>query len=96
MPLTPNQSNLAQESSPVFGAGRKLGEEAKALLWQWLQGDPECPSRELQAKLAQARPGVSVSLRHLNRVRAQWQLNRCKGRPRQSEGRGSTIPTTSG
>ena len=44
MSLTPSQSNLAQESSPVFGAGRKLGEQQKALLWQWLQSDPECPS----------------------------------------------------
>ncbi len=87
MSLTPSQPSFAQESSPVFSAGRKLGEQQKALLWQWLQGDPECPSRELQAKLAQAQPGVSVSLRHLNRLRAQWQLNRRKGRPRQTEGR---------
>ena len=80
MPLTARQPRLAEESSPAFYAGGKRGEKEKALLWQWLQDDPECASRELQAKLVQAQPAVSVSLRHLNWLRAQWQLNRSKGR----------------
>ncbi len=79
-----------------FYAGCKLGEKEKALLWQWLQDDPECASRELQAKLMQAQPAVSVSLRHLNWIWAQWQLNRSKGRPRQAEASPSTSVTTLG
>ena len=90
MPLTAREPSLGEESSPAFDAGRKLGEQEKALLWQWLQADPRCPSRELQAKLAQAQPAVSVSLRHLNRLRVQWQLNRGQGRPRHGEARAST------
>jgi hypothetical protein len=96
IPLTARQARLAEESSPAFYAGRKLGEKEKALLWQWLQDDPECASRELQAKLAQAQPAVSESLRHLNRLRTQWRLNRSKDRARQAKASPSTSVTPPG
>ena len=72
MPLTRRQSEVAEASSPAFETGRKLDAKEKTLLWQWLQADPACPSRDLQAKLAQEQPEVWVSLRHLNRRRALW------------------------
>src|SRR5499427_1249417 len=78
-----SQRNLDEGSSPSFCAGRKLGEVEQALLWSLLHEDPECPSRVLLDKVVQQRP-MTVSLRHLNRWRAQWQLNRRKGRPRRA------------
>ena len=96
MTLTAREPSLGEASSPTFDAGRKLGEQEKALLWQWLQADPGCPSRELQAKLAETPPPVSVSLRQLNRLRVQWQLSRGKGRPRQDEAGASTRVTKAG
>src|SRR5437879_5638362 len=38
-------------------------------------------------KVAERQILITVSLRHVNRWRAQWQLNGRKGRPRQTEGR---------
>jgi len=97
IPLTTCQPEVAPDTSPAFEAGRKLGKPEKALLWQWLQADPGCPSRELQAKLAEMQTPVSVSLRHLNRLRAQWQLNRGKGRPGQAEaGASARVNKTAG
>ena len=84
MPFAPSQRNLDERSSPSFCAGRKLGEVEQALLWTLLQEDPECPSRVLCDKVAKRHIAIAVSLRHLNRWRATWQLNRHKGRPRQA------------
>jgi hypothetical protein len=82
MPLAPSQHKLAEDARPPFSGGTKIGAMAKALLWQLLHEDPECPSRVLLAKVAQTHAPLPVSIRHLNRVRATWQLNRRKGRPR--------------
>jgi hypothetical protein len=54
----------------------------KALLWQLLHEDPECPTRALLDKVAHMQRALTVSVRHLNRLRATWQRNRRKGRPR--------------
>ena len=45
MPLAPSQRPLAEEASPAFEAGRKLGAVETALLWTLLHATPECPSR---------------------------------------------------
>ena len=82
MYLAPSKEDLAERSRPSFDAGRKLSEIDKALLWQLLNETPECPSRELLAQVAQRQGLVPVSVRHLNRLRVQWLLNRPKGRPR--------------
>src|SRR5215468_11753315 len=87
MYLAPSKEDLAERSRPSFDAGRKLSEIDKALLWQLLNETPACPSRELLAKVAQRQGLVPVSVRHLNRLRVQWTLNRPKGRPRHAEGR---------
>jgi hypothetical protein len=81
MPLALSQHTLAEGSSPPFEAGRKLGAVAMALVWQLLQEDPECPSRVVLDKVAQRQVPMAVSVRHLNRLRAKWKLNRRKGRP---------------
>ena len=81
MPLALSQPTLAEGSSPPFEAGRKLGAVAIALVWQLLHEDPECPSRVVLDKVAQRQVPMAVSVRHLNRLRVKWKLNRRKGRP---------------
>lgn len=86
MQLTQGYRNLDNVSSPSFCAGRKLGEVEQTLLWNLLQEEPKCPSRVLLDKVAKRQIPIAVSLRHVNRWRARWGLNRDKGRPRQVEG----------
>ena len=85
MQLSRGQDTLAEEPSPAFYAGRKLSEVEQALLWSVLQEDPQCPSRVLLDKVAQRAMPIAVSLRHVNRWRVAWGLNRGKGRPRHAE-----------
>jgi len=80
----PSQPSLDEGASPSFWAGRQLSEVAQALWWTLLHDDPQCPSRALRAKVAQSPIPMAVSIRHLNRWRAAWQLNRRKGRPRRA------------
>src|SRR5215831_21343479 len=75
---------LTASASPPFKTGRKLGAVEMALLWQLLHEDPACPSRVVLAKVAQSQVPIAVSVRHLNRLRAKWHLNRRKGRPGQT------------
>jgi len=86
MQLALSQRNLDEGASPSFGAGRKLGEVEQALLWTLLHEDPSSPSRVLLDKVAQRQRPIAVSMRHLNRWRVTWGLNRGKGRPHQAEG----------
>src|SRR6266702_156004 len=86
MPLSQSQRNRTEETSPDFSAGRKLSEMEQALLWSVLQEEPECPSRVLLDKAAERQIVITVSLRHVNRWRLTWGLNRGKGRPRQTAG----------
>ena len=93
MLLAPRQRHLTEDARPAFSAGRKLSEVEQALLWSLLQEDPACPSRVLLAKAAHRQRLIAVSLRHVNRWRATWGLNRGKGRPRPAEGSrpGATV-----
>src|SRR6266581_6154392 len=84
MQSAPSQPSLDEGASPSFCAGRQLSELAHALLWTLLHDCPQCPSRALLAKVAQSPIPMAVSIRHLNRWRAAWQLNRRKGRPRRA------------
>jgi hypothetical protein len=87
MPLTLKQGNLTEVSRPSFCAGRKFGEVEQALLWSVLQEEPECPSRVLLDKVAERQIAMAVSLRHVNRWRATWGMNRRQGRPCHAQGR---------
>ncbi len=81
MLLAPTHNKLNGPASPSFCAGRKLSEVEKAVLWSVLHEDPQCPSRLLLDKVAQTHTPIDISVRHLNRLRGWWQLNRPKGRP---------------
>ena len=86
MQLAQKQRNLDEVSSPSFCAGRKLGEVEQVLLWSLLQEDVACPSRVLFDKAAQRQIVMTVSLRHVNRWRVAWGLNRRQGRPGHADG----------
>ena len=88
MSVALSQPTLAAPSSPSFSDGRKFSEVEQAVLWTLLQQAPHCSSRDLLAQAAEHQIWPRVSLRHLNRWRAQWQLSRGKGRPRGFSARG--------
>jgi hypothetical protein len=91
MQLALSQRNLDEGASPSFCAGRKLDEVAQALLWTLLHENPSSPSRVLLDQVAQRQRPIAVSIRHLNRWRVTWGLNRGKGRPHQAEGHRSVA-----
>jgi hypothetical protein len=82
MPIT--QRNSVDDTRPELCAGRKMTETHKALLWQLLNDDPNCPSRMVLHAIAETQGQISVTLRHINRLRKAWGLNRGKGRPRRA------------
>jgi hypothetical protein len=82
MQITPR--NPVVNASPELCAGRKVSETHKALLWQFLNDAPTCPSRRVLQAIAEAQVQIAVTLRHINRLRKVWGLNRGKGRPRRS------------
>jgi hypothetical protein len=84
MPLARSKPTLPEGSCPPFEAGRKLGVVEMALVWKVLHEDPQCPSRVVLEKVAQRQVPMAGRVRHLNRLRAKWNLNRSKGRPGQT------------
>ncbi len=82
MPLALRKPTPFEEGSLPCVPGRKLGAVALAEVWQFLDDDPHCPSRVVLDRMAQRQIAVPVSVRHLNRLRAKWNRNRPKGRPR--------------
>src|SRR4029450_5404066 len=84
MSLALRKPTLMEASSLPLEAGRKLGAVELAVVWQVLHENPQCPSRVVRDQVVQRQVTMNVSVRHLNRLRAKWKLNRSKGRPRQS------------
>ena len=78
------QLNPVGEARPKFCAGRKVTETHKALLWQLRNDDPHCPSRLVLHTITATPVQISVTLRHIKRLRKTWGLNRGKGRPRRT------------
>jgi hypothetical protein len=87
MPLTLQQGNLHEVSSPSCCAGRKGGAVEQALLWSWLQEEPEGPRRVRLDKVAERQSAMAVRLRHGNRWRATGGMHRRQGRPGHAQGR---------
>jgi hypothetical protein len=70
------------ECCPVFSGGKKMTERQQAVLWGVIMEEPTCPSYRVLMKVAERDEPLTISVRHVNRVRAQWGLSRRKGRPR--------------
>ena len=77
------QHTELNESRPSFSSGRKLTIGQQVVLWMLCEKDRTLSSKQL---ILQAETEYScfiqVSLRHVNRWRAEWQLSRQRGRPR--------------
>ena len=71
---------------PDLCTGSKVTATHKALLWTVLNADPTCPSRLVLQAIAATPEQMAVTLRHINRLRKAWGLNRGKGRPRRVDG----------
>ena len=84
MSVALSKPTLTEASSLSLEAGRKLGAVELAVVWQVLHEHPQCPSRVVLDQVVQRQVTIHVSVRHLNRLRVQWQLHRPKGRPRHS------------
>jgi hypothetical protein len=78
-------------SIPNFSSGRKLGEAHKVVLWELFANDPGCPTSEVLKQVEQVYGSILASDRHINRLRAEWGLNRGKGRPRKSKPEASEL-----
>ena len=90
MPLP--QSTPGDDARPAWCAGSKVTETPKALLWPCLNDDPTCPSRLVLHASAETPVQSAVTLRHLNRGRKGWGLNRGKGRPRRASAQKKSEP----
>src|SRR4030095_7883527 len=84
MALALHKPPLTEASSLPLEAGRKLGAVELGVVWQVVHENPQCPSRVVRDQVIQRQVTMNVSVRHLNRLRAKWKLNRPKGPPRQS------------
>jgi hypothetical protein len=84
MSLALRKPPLTEASRRPLEAGRTRGAVALAVVWQGLHENPQCPSRGVRDKVVQRQVPLNVRVRHLNRLRATWQLNRPPGWPRQS------------
>jgi len=83
--MNTSAGNHISDSVPNFFNGRKISIDQQIFLWELLQYESECPSRVLIFKMEQEFGEISVSIRHINRLRVLWGLNRDKGRPRNSD-----------
>lgn len=76
------QHTKKAESCPEIFSGRKLTVIQMTLLHEAFHTDPECPTylvlRELEEEYQEH---VTVTIRHINRLRVRWGVNRKKGRP---------------
>ena len=76
------QSHPRNAPRPDWCAGRKVTAAHQAWRWQVLNDAPTCPSRLGRHTLAETQEPMAVTLRHIQRWRQAWGLNRGKGRPR--------------
>ena len=91
MHATVRESTSPEPASPSFSDGTKLHGIEKAFLWQQFTQAPTCPTRVVLQRAVEHHLTISVSPRHINRLRQKWNLNRPKGRPRQATGCSSEV-----
>ena len=73
--------NRIEEQEQVFYDGQKLNAHQKMMIWEVIKKYQTIPSNQLIKELNQKGAKVTVSLRHINRLRVEWRLSRSKGRP---------------
>jgi hypothetical protein len=79
------QSRESGKICPVFCDGKKLTGFQQSVLWSLFMREPDRPTGLVLTQFAEEGTPLSVSVRHVNRLRATWGLQRGKGRPRGSK-----------
>jgi hypothetical protein len=76
------QPTQSFDSCPEFSDGTKITATQKVHLWAVISEEPASPTRRVLEKMAEKAVPLSISVRHVNRLRQQWNLRGLKGRPR--------------
>lgn len=76
------QRTNTSESCPEIFSGRKLTVIQMTVLRKVFQEEPESPTVTVLTRIEhEYQESVRVSIRHINRLRVRWGVNRKKGRP---------------
>ncbi len=78
-------SALAKSFATQFSSGRKIAVIQKMQMYKILKDDQDCPTRVLMERVTEIGRPVNLTVRHMNRLRLQWGVNRKKGRPCKTE-----------
>lgn len=90
------QHTKKAESCPEIFSGRKITVIQITLFHEAFQRSPECPTVLVVRQLEDAyQEQVTVSIRHINRLRVRWRLNRKKGRPERGVGAAREVQSVS-
>ena len=76
------QDTENQQKVPTFSCGKKLNELTLAILWQICAQERGLSSRQVLMKAKVRCQFKGITVRHMNRLRACWDLSRSRGRPR--------------
>lgn len=76
------QATQSFDSCPEFSDGTKITATQKVHVWTVIREEPAIPTRRVFEKMAENGVTLSISVRHVNRLRRQWSLCGVKGRPR--------------
>jgi len=76
--VQPSEIREIKSSIPSLEGGTKLKAEQKLALWDQIRSDPTVPSSTVLEHYF----SIDITIRHLNRLRLEWDLSRPKGRPR--------------
>ena len=75
-------NTAVSESNQIFFLGKKVTKDQQMLLLKLMQEDPTCPSRKLIERARQSGMELRITLRHFNRLRANWGYSCLRGRPK--------------
>jgi hypothetical protein len=76
------QESTSGDLCPVFCDGKKLTGVQQAVLWNIFVREPARPTGRVLTEFAADGEPLVISVRHVNRLRSAWGLQRRKGRPR--------------
>jgi hypothetical protein len=68
-------------TAPVFKKGRKISKKQQYILWEYASRHPECTSSAILQIIKAEHENFNITIRHVNRLRQEWRINRKKGRP---------------
>ena len=74
------------EAAPeIFREGLKISSAQQMFIYEIVEKDLECPTRLVIKKYKEVERNFDLTVRHVNRLRRSWGLNRKRGRPSREE-----------